>query len=165
MTKLSSGTIAHDSASPVAFTPEADGAYLLGVSAGSCAYSVVSSNAPIGLYTGDGLSLIYGVKRLYFRVPGHLKQFAISATGWGAETVRVNVFAPDGKQVATGQTTTKQRNVKVAARSDGHEGGVWSLEITRADTGVLEDNTIRLGRELPPVLALRPEEVFRREGD
>ncbi len=47
--------------------------------------------------------------------------------------------------------------IPVADASDA----VWSLELARADTGVLEDSTIRLDPKLPPVLSLVPEEVFR----
>jgi hypothetical protein len=38
---------------------------------------------------------------------------------------------------------------------------VWSLELTPADTGVLEDGTIQLDPKLPPVLSLAPDDVFR----
>jgi hypothetical protein len=61
-------------------------------------------------YTGDGLNLIYGADRLYLHVPTKVRQFTISMRGWGAETPRVNVFDPAGKQVATGQTTTTNAN-------------------------------------------------------
>jgi len=101
-----------------------------------------------------------GAKRLYFHVPAGLKEFSLRVAGSGGETVRLNVFAPDGRQVATGQTTQQGQidvNVPVAGAADA----VWSLELTRADTGVLEDSTIRLDPKLPPVLSLTPEEVFR----
>jgi hypothetical protein len=165
MTKVASGTIPHGEQGAITFTPEADGVYLLGVSAGRCAYSVVNSTVPIGLYAGEGLSLIYGVERLYFKVPDSVQEFTLTARGSGAETVRVNVFDPEGNQTATGQTTLKQEMVKIQVLAGEHTGDTWSLELTRADEGVLEDHSIKLDPNLPPILSLTPEHVFdtRRE--
>jgi len=160
MEKIASGTIPHGKADAITFAPEADGAHLLGVSAGSCAYSVVSSNVPVGLHVGEGLSLIYGAKRLYFKVPDNVNQFTLTARGSGAETVRVNVFNPEGKQAATGQTTPGKGEVKIEVMAQRHAGQIWSLELTRADEGVLEDSSIKLGPKLQPVLSLVPEDVF-----
>ena len=80
MEKLVSGTIPHGKSDTVKFIPEKDGIYLLGLSSCPCAYSVISSNAPVGLYSGDGLSLIYSVDRLYFGVPDGVEQFTLTAT-------------------------------------------------------------------------------------
>ena len=74
--------------------------------------------------------------------------------------VRLNVFAPDGRQVATSQTT-QQTQVDLQVPVGDDADSVWSLELTRADIGPLEDSTIRLDPKLPPVLSLTPEEVFR----
>jgi hypothetical protein len=159
--KLAAGTIEHQQAGTVSFTPPTDGIYTLAASAGSCAYAVVSANVPVGLYTAPGLSLIGAAQRLYFAVPANLAAFTITATGGGGvETVRINVRDPSGNQVASGQTTPQQSTVEIQVPVKGAAAGVWSLEVTRADTGVLEDSTIKLDRRLCPVLALRPEEVF-----
>ncbi len=160
MKKLASGAIPHKAQGAIEFTPKEDGLHLLGVSAGACAYSLISSNAPLGLYTCDGLNLIYGADRLYFHVPAKARQFTISMRGWGAETLRVNVFDPTGKQVATGQTTTTDPAAKVLVAAGGHAGKTWSLQVTRADKGTLEDGRIMLGPKLPPVLSLHPSHVF-----
>ncbi|NUQ62632.1 MAG: hypothetical protein HUU20_09095 [Pirellulales bacterium] len=147
-------------AATVKFTPDRDGVFLLGASAGGAAWWIARSNVPVGLYAGQPLHTIFGAKRLYFHVPAGLKQFTLSVAGSGGETVRLNVFAPDGRQAASAQTTQQSQvdlNVPVADASDA----VWSLELGRADTGVLEDSTIRLDPKLPPVLSLVPEEVFR----
>jgi hypothetical protein len=121
---------------------------------------VVGSNVPVGLYTGEGLSVIRGAKRLYFSVPAGVERFTIAARGAGAETVRVDVYDPQGARVATGQTTPELGSVEIPVSAGEHAGGVWSLAIGRADEGVLEDSTIRLGPNLPPVLSLRAEDVF-----
>jgi hypothetical protein len=160
MRTLASGTIRLAQQGTMAFAPEADGLWPVTVSADGCAYSVVQSNVPVGLYGGQGVSLIHGAERLYFKVPGGLDRFALSAQGAGRETVRLNVYDPKGKQAATGQTTLTQNRVKVAVRTGGHTGKVWSLSITRADEGTLEDGQITLDPQLPPVLSLVPEQAF-----
>jgi len=158
--KLSTGTIAHDQEGVVAFTPDKDGIYLLGASAGSCAYSVLKSNVPVGLYADRGLSLIYGAKRLYFNVPGGLPAFTLSVQGYGGETVRLNVLNPSDELVATAQTKVLNSRAAVKVPVGGFGGQTWSLEITRADEGTLEDNRVRLGPKLPPTLSLIREQVF-----
>ncbi len=160
LNKISSGTIPNDERGTIAFTPEIDGIYLLGASAGRCTYSVVSSNAPLGLYAGTRLGLILGAERLYFKVPEGVEEFTISARGSGGETVRVNVYDPEGNQVATGQTTlaVMKAEVKVPVGDQGDK--VWSLSTVKADEGALEDNSLTLDPQLPPVLSLTPEEAF-----
>jgi len=160
LTKIASGTIPHNQAGAVSFTPTADGVYLLGASAGSCAYAVAGANVPVGLYAGERLHLIHAAKRLYFKVPEGVDQFKLPVEGSGGETVRVNVLDPEGTQVATGQTTLETTKITVDVPVGNQAGKTWSLEITRADTGVLEDNAIQLDAKLPPTLSLVPEQVF-----
>ena len=160
MTKVASGTIQHGKSGVINFIPEDNEIYLLGVTAGQCAYSVVSSNVPVGLYAGDRLSFIHAVDRIYFGVPDNVNQFTVTARGSKAETVCVNVFNPEGSQVATGQTTLKDETVKVQVSAGEHAGGTWSLELTRADEGTLEDHSISLDPKLPPILSLTPRHVF-----
>ena len=164
MEKLVSGTIPHGKSDTVKFIPEKDGIYLLGLSSGPCAYSVISCNAPVDLYSGDGLSLIYSVDRLYFGVPDGVEQFTLTAKGSGAETVRVNVLDSSGNQVATGQTTTKEEMVEIQVTTGAHNNGAWSLEFARADESVIEDHTIKLDPKLPPVLSLAPGHLFKISG-
>jgi hypothetical protein len=158
--KIASLKTPQEQAATVQFTPDRDGMYLLGGSAGGAAWHIARSNVPVGLYAGQPLHVIFGAQRLYFHVPAGLKEFSLRVAGSGGETVRLNVFAPDGRQVATGQTT-QQTEVDVKVPVADADDAVWALELTRADTGVLEDSTIRLDPKLPPVLSLTPEEVFR----
>ena len=158
--KVASLKMPQEQATTVKFTPDRDGLYLLGASAGGAAWSMARSNVPVGLYAGQPLHTIFGANRLYFHVPAGLKEFSLTVAGSGAETVRLNVFAPDGRQVATAQTT-QQSPIDLKVPVADASGAVWSLELGRADTGVLEDSTIRLDPKLPPVLSLVPEEVFR----
>ena len=160
LSKVASGTIENNQSGFVRFTPEIDGLYLLGVSAGSCAYSVVGSNMPMGLFAAERASFIHGADRLYFMVPQGVAQFELTVTGAGVETVRLNVLDPEGVVAATGQTTPAQGTTAVKVSAGEHAGKVWSLQITRADEGVLEDNWIKLDPQLPATLSFAPEHVF-----
>ena len=142
------------------------GVYGLGLSAGRCAYSIARSNAPLGLYAGKWLGLFYGAERLYIDVPEAAQQFTVStrgARGLGAETVRVNVYDSEGRAAGTGQTSAAREEVSIAVERGSRAPGIWALEVTRADEGTLEDNSLMLSPPLCPVLSLAPEEVFRGE--
>ncbi|MBN2295523.1 MAG: hypothetical protein JXM70_24045, partial [Pirellulales bacterium] len=162
--EIASGTIPHASQGTVEFTPKTDGVYLLGASSGRCCWSVASSNVPLGLFAGDWMWLMGSAKRLYFHVPDGLEKFHIDIQGRDMETVRANVFDPSGKQVATAQTSPVKRQATVLVRSGKRDSkdasSVWSVEITRADKGTLEDNAIRLDPKLPPTLSFVEEQVF-----
>jgi len=157
---VASGIIPHAQNGSVQFTPDKDGLYLLGLSAGSCAYSVTKSNVPLGLHTANGLSVIQGAKRFYFHVPAGTGEFTLSIQGQGAETARLNVFDSSGQQIATGQTTKEHQTTQVTVKSGNVAGTTCSIEITRADEGVLEDSTLTLDTKLPAVVSLVPAEVF-----
>jgi len=158
--RIASGAVPQGASGAVKFTPVAGGVYALAVSAGQCAYSVESANAPVALHAGEGLSLIYGARRLYFRVPEGVARFTLAVRGSGSETVRLNVFDPHGKEGGSVQTTAKSDRASLRVASGEAGGGTWSLELTRAAEGVLEDSTVQLGQELPPTVALDPAHVF-----
>ncbi|MFW5869015.1 MAG: hypothetical protein ACOCX2_14415, partial [Armatimonadota bacterium] len=64
---------------------------------------------------------------------------------------------PAGEVVADEQTGGEITRVTLTA--DGAPG-VWSVELTEADTGTLEDASLVHGEGLPPVLSPCPEHVF-----
>lgn len=161
MEAQSNGTIAHGQSGSVAFTPPADGLYLLAVSSGSCAWQIAKSNVPVALWAADALSMIHGAKRLHFDVPAGTEAFTLKIKGQGAETVRLNVYDPAGQQIATGQTTKNESSVQVEVKPGNAAGKTCSLELTRADEGTLEDCSITLDPKLPPTLSLTPEHVFK----
>jgi hypothetical protein len=156
--KIKMGKIAHGERGVVTFTPETDDIYVLGISTGQCACSLVSTNAPVGLYAGGELHFIQGPQRLYFMVPQSIKKFSLTAQGSGSETARVNVYNPDGELVATGQTIQGKTEIKVTAGD--HAGKIWSLTLTEADQGRFEDHWIQAGPALPPSFSLVPKHVF-----
>ncbi len=156
-----SGTIDPGQTGVLRFTPEEDATYLVGLSAGGCAYSIRQSNAPLAILTGDGASFIREAKPLYFFVPANPGTFTVTARGGGSETVRINILAPDGTTAATGQTTPANSRIIINVRAGGNAGKVWSLEAVRADEGVIEDYSITLSENIPPVLAFVPEYTFK----
>ncbi|MGI5817599.1 MAG: hypothetical protein ACOX9R_05820 [Armatimonadota bacterium] len=144
----------------VAFTPEVGGVYTLGASSGSNAWAVESATVPVGIWAGEPLSLFTANSGLHFHVPAGVEEFAIVATGVGGETVRLRVLGPDGAEAAQAQTTAAETSATVTVRPGAQAGAVWSLDATRADTGVLEDYSITLQPPIPTVLSLTPEQVF-----
>ncbi|HCU36236.1 MAG TPA: hypothetical protein DGT21_12555 [Armatimonadetes bacterium] len=160
MNAVAEGQIENDQSGVVTFTPAADGIYLLGASAGSCAFSVDKSNVPLSLYARSGTSFIHGAQRLYFAVPQSSRQFKLSATGSGGETVRLNVYDPDGNLVASEQTTPSTTTVSLTVPAGEHAGKTWSAALVKADVGVLEDCSLKVGDGLPPTVSLSPEHVF-----
>lgn len=159
--QLATGTIPDQQQGTISFTPDQDGIYVIAASAASSCFALVSSNVPVGICTDTRLSLLGPAERLYFHVPEGLESFSISAKGSGYETVRIDIFDPGGGPAATIQTTPLENRVTLEVPTDGQAGAVWSMSIGEADEGVLEDNDTTFGAELPPVVSLVPEHVFR----
>ena len=159
--KVASGEIPHGKTGTVRFTPDADGLCLLAATSGQCAYRIRRTNVPVGLFSGEGLQVIRGAERLYFHVPAEAKQLEMALKTAGAETARAVVFDPDGQEAACGETTLKTSNVKIPVSVGSHAGKTWSLRIEKADEGVLEDWSLRLGKCVPNVLSFTPESVFK----
>ena len=158
--KVANGKIAHAQQGPVSFTPDEDGVYLLGASSGRCAFAVVSANVPVAISTMGSMRLLFGTERLYFAVPAGLEQFTVRSSGQGGETVRITVYDPEGKQVATGQTSAKASSTTLTVPAGAHAGKTWSLSLTKADEGTLEDNSLSLDAKLPPALSFQADQVF-----
>ncbi|MFP4250496.1 MAG: hypothetical protein ACLFU7_12605 [Armatimonadota bacterium] len=148
----------------VRFTPRTDGLHLVGVSAGQWggAWRVAASNAPVGIYWQERQAVIFGAERLFFHVPDELDTVELRLRGAGAEMVRGNLRGPDGDLRDSAQTSPGE--IEVALFADAVPG-VWSIEMTEADTGPLEDATLLRGEGLPPVLSFAPEHVFRGAAD
>ena len=160
--KVASGEIPHSKTGTVRFVPEADGICLLAATSGQCAYRVRRANVPVGLFSGEGLQVIRGAERLYFHVPANVDHFELTLKTSGAETARAVVFDPEGNEVVSGQTTLNASSVQIRVPVGAHGRKTWSVRIEKADEGVLEDWSIRLGKGVPNVLSLTPTDVFLR---
>ncbi|MGD9497284.1 MAG: hypothetical protein AB7Y46_13375 [Armatimonadota bacterium] len=144
----------------VVFTPPHEGLYYLLMSAGGSKYALTSSNAPVGLYATK-LHTMGGAQRLYFRVPEDAGQISILGEGSSErETIRVDLYDPAGAMVASAQCTVQDSAAPIDLPLTAGAGEVWSLAITRADVGILEDSTVTLNEPLPPVLSLIPGHAF-----
>jgi hypothetical protein len=139
-----------------------DGLYILMLEPGANACAVKSSNVPLALMAYPLARLIFGAEKLYFSVPEGLAQFKFNLGGGGGiETVKLTVFDPDGNQAAVGQATAQKNSLEVPVAAGGKAGQVWSLAIEKADSGVLEDVSLGLDKQLPPVLSFFADEVFQ----
>lgn len=163
---LSVGSIEPKATGKVSFTPEADGVYLLAVSAGRCAYCLVRSNTAVGLYAGPGhpLSVIGGAKRLYFYVPARTKRFTVTAKGHGQETVRVDVFGPTSRKVNDRPDHAPPRVREGPRRGRRTRRCHLVADADSVQKGVLEDGSVALDGRLPPVVSMMPEGVFQWAG-
>jgi hypothetical protein len=155
------GTLAADKEGTISFTPPADGLYAMSLGAGGSAYSIVSADAPLAIYAKEGMSVIYGAGRLYFHVPEGLDKFSLRAKTGGAETIKLTIYDPQGKEVASGETTPTKSEVEVTAPVGDQGGKTWSVSLSKAAEGVLEDASLRLDPKLPPTVSLTPEQVLR----
>jgi hypothetical protein len=158
--KMESGVIPHGETGEVRFIPTQDGVYFLGVSSGSCAYAVTRTNVPLALHAGDYLGTIHGAERMYAFVPADTKQFMLHVKGSGAETVRLNVYAPDESLAGTVQTTPSESRGELKIEPGANAGAVWSFALVKADEGTLEDVGIKI-EGIAPLVSLIPDHVFR----
>jgi hypothetical protein len=160
MVPVAQGNIGRGETGEIAFLPKEDGLHLLLLRAGGNAFSLVRSNVPVGAYAGDYMNVIRKAPRLYFHVPAKTNRFQVAVSGAGAETARLNVYDPQGKLAATAQTTPSQSKAALTVQAAESAGGAWSLEVTRADEGTLEDAGVKLDGNVARVLSLVPEHVF-----
>jgi len=128
--------------------------------------AVLACNGPLAIpAASDGpdgpAGFIIHVGTLYFFVPPDTERFTVSVRGQGSEeNAKLTVFAPDGREAGTATTIGAQGaqlSVDVPAEQ---AGAVWSLTAAKPETGVFEDCTIALGREIPQYLSLRPDGVL-----
>ncbi len=147
-----------------AFTPPESGVYRLVCDAGLNAAEVEGTNArlclPVG--AGQGISVVGHARRLWFYVPRGSEGFKATICGQGAgETVAVKIFAPDGKEIASGTTAGGSKAVSVNVAVDPlYTDGVWSLQLMKAAEGVFEDAHLGLEGDVGPHVSEKPEDLF-----
>ena len=134
--------------------------FVIASAGGSCWYPA-RTTVPLGLFAGARLHTMYGAERLYFSTPNDVNEVTIAAKGASLrETVRVDVLAPDGAERATAQSDGSRQDATVKLTVDTPGKQPWSLRISKAEEGILEDSTLTLPPPLPPVVSLIPEHVF-----
>jgi len=141
--------------------PQRERIFFVLASAGRSCWQVTGANCPVGLYAGTDLHTMHGAKQLFFRVPEGVEEFSIAGKGSSTrETVRVSVTNPKGETVATGESDGRKLEVTLAVATGKGAGATWSLAISKAQEGILEDSMVRLPEPLPPVLSLHPDWIF-----
>ncbi|MCD6360034.1 MAG: hypothetical protein J7M38_04155 [Armatimonadetes bacterium] len=160
MNQLDSGQIGLQEEGTVKFTAGDNGIYVLGVAAGRNMFALVSSNTPVAILADQRVHTVSHTGRLYFAVPEGIKRFTLKVRGGGGETARLNIYDPDDELAATCQTTPDTNQAEAQVTVGDAAGRIWSLEITRADEGALEDAKIYLDPALPPAFSLDPAHVF-----
>jgi len=160
MKELAAGNISPNEAGVASFTPSETGLYLMGLSAGGNAYSIVSSNAPVGLYAAEGLKLIGGADHLYFQVPQGAAEITLTSKGDPNENAKLRVLGPDGTERASGQTSAAKNPVSLTVPVGEDSGKVWSVTVAKPDEGAFEDNVLTAGVGLAPIFSLVPGDVF-----
>ncbi|MCC6488899.1 MAG: hypothetical protein IT364_15475 [Candidatus Hydrogenedentes bacterium] len=158
--KSEAGAIAHNESGEVRFTPTENGVYFLGVSSGACSYAVTRANVPVAWHAGEFMGTIHGEERFYFFVPEGTAEYKFHVKGSGAETVRVNVYDPEGTLAGTAQTSTKEARVTLPVKPGAKAGAVWSFALVKADEGTLEDALVKI-EGIAPLVSYVPEHAFR----
>lgn len=165
---VDTGEFAPGTQGTIAFTPQTDGVFIIPLTAGWSAYRILSTTAPLALSAARDARFIFlndddRNRRLplYFHVPADVTEFGVSIAGQGPETVRLDVVNQRGETVATGQTTDEGTRVDIEVTTGDDAGEVWSLILREADTGMMEDNSVRLDRRVSPLLSLSTDHVFR----
>jgi hypothetical protein len=155
------GSIVAGSDGKITFEAKAKGVHSLRLSSEDCAYSIQSSNAPLGIYAGRRVVFVGGSPRLYFNVQKGIEDFAVTVRGSRNQTGRIRIVDPEGEPAGEAQTSIQRRKAIAEVAVGGREG-TWSLELVSADEGILGDASIQVLRppELLPVIALDPQQVF-----
>jgi len=147
----------------IQFSASRSGLYKLAVDAGSNAWSVPSANVPLGVVCSEGLHLIHGPYQLYFTLPPGASSFRITFSGEGTETVHLRVLDPQNHVVAEGETSPQKNTATVQIHpTPTNRAGPWTLETTKASSGILEDYFLRFAGGICPVLSFHREAVFQK---
>jgi len=126
-----------------------DGIHLLLIVSNNNRASVTLLNDHAAI-AGRSVKLIGVSTPLLFFVPEGTEQFALTMSSPApGETARARIIGPEGEELAvaaTGEQKTVPLEVTVPR---GQAGRAWSVQIEKADTGVLEDYTLTLDESIP----------------
>jgi hypothetical protein len=140
----------------VTFTAEAKTPYYLYLGSGIYSFSMQGAAAAVQTNMEEGrLHLFASSSTTYLYVPAgvaHWNLMLSSATP--GETAKATVSSPDGQQAAVLETTTQPVST---ATLNGQEG-FWKIEISKADSGVLDDIYLTFDKSLPQWVSLDPSQ-------
>ena len=159
---LAEGKIDRAKTDTIAFKAESGGFYRLGVNPGACSFSVIRANVPVAVIAKPKLAMIRKAGPLYFHVPKGVKQFKLLLKGGGGrETAKLAVSGPSGVEAAAVSLTRSRISAELEVKTDGKDDAVWSFTVSRSHDGILEDWSLTLDKQLPPLVSFAKEHVFR----
>ncbi|MGE5531124.1 MAG: hypothetical protein ACM3VW_03270, partial [Bacteroidota bacterium] len=98
---------------------------------------------------------------LYFMVPKGMQEFTISAMcHWGTTQVQMTVLDPDGKVVVDQPTDPFVRNAKLKIATNGKDGGLWSLKVSKLEGKSFRSLQVIFDEKLPAAVVVRPDFGF-----
>ncbi len=143
------------------FTATETGAHKIVCDPKSATATVHSAAHRVCLYSESASIHFLGTTgRYFFWVPTGTKEFAVKVAGENAgERVKAALYDPAGKLVEE-MGDISQAHQFVAAPRDASAGEIWSLQLDRPGSGVLEDFHVRL-QGVPPLLSHNPESLLK----
>jgi hypothetical protein len=137
------------------------GAYTIVCDPKKWAATVNSATHRVCLYAPkSSVHLLGTTGRYFFWVPQGTKEFAIKVSGEGsAESVKAALFDPAGNAVEE-KDNISQAHQFVGVPKDAAHGEIWSLQLDKPSTGVLEDCYVQL-QGIPPLLSSTREGLLK----
>ncbi|MEN6303462.1 MAG: hypothetical protein ABFD96_12095, partial [Armatimonadia bacterium] len=110
---------------------------------------------------GPKITFISQTAPLYVFVPAGVKSFKVTLQSPApAETARLTILDPEGKEVASAATTEKEQCPLEVTVPAGQDNKPWCLQISKAATGVMEDYTLTLSENIPPYWSQAPDRLL-----
>ncbi len=141
------------------FKSPVTGVYLLRVNVGRCMFRVESSNNPIAALDSSGFNTILRVEPVYFYIGSGSEKVVIVGEGTSNETFRLTTQAPKGQKLSV-ESSPERRGLRVEIDGNTVQKGIWSLKISKASKGNLEDAYFNFVGLRNMCLAYRPEWIF-----
>ena len=161
---LAEGTAAVGESVTLSFEAAEVGPYALHAGAGRNGFTLGAEGAKLLLPAGADGQPLEGVSHgapVYLCVPPGAREFTVALGGQGTgETAAARVLAPDGAEVAALSTAGAMGDSATIAVPAGADDNVWALIIEPAEAGLFEDFNARLGGDVSPWVAQRPEDAL-----
>lgn len=150
---VAEGAVGPGRTEEVKLTALESGVYVLASHSGINCTQVRSPNR-ISLYALDhSFRLIAPRVPLYFYVPVGRDEFYVEvAGGGGRERVKATLVDPDGNTIQTKDNISQAHVFRMRPVRE-QTGKVWSLHLTAPSEGMIEDVSVRLSENLPPVFS------------
>jgi len=110
---------------------------------------------------GRRLHFLGAQPRAHFFVPKGTAQANLAVTGYPpGETAMMIACDPDGKEVARGDTVARPAFKTHLQVPPAQRSKAWSLRLTKAEKGVIEDVPLTLGQDCGEFVATHPTRLI-----